>query len=73
MDSLAAWAESIGQRLSLRDRADATDVESTPAAPQSSLFRCPDCETVYVATLKETCVTCDATVEQVPSTLTEPE
>lgn len=35
----------------------------------SSLFRCPDCETVYVARDKQTCRTCGTDVVDVDSTV----
>ena len=38
---------------------------------EASLFQCPDCEAVYVATDKDTCSTCGAAVDQVPSTLAD--
>ncbi|WP_433625676.1 hypothetical protein [Halomicrococcus sp. NG-SE-24] len=38
---------------------------------RSSLFHCPDCKAVYIDTDKNTCSTCNTTVERVPSTLTE--
>ncbi|MFB6173224.1 MAG: hypothetical protein ABEI39_01135 [Halobacteriales archaeon] len=37
--------------------------------PDTSLFECPDCHTVYVAVEKSTCSSCDAAVEEVAATL----
>lgn len=39
-----------------------------PDAPRAALFQCPDCESVYVAVDKRTCITCEAAVEEIPST-----
>jgi len=35
----------------------------------SHLFRCPSCEAVYIAQIKETCGTCGTEVTRVRSTL----
>lgn len=48
---------------------DGDEDPTPPEAPESTLFQCPDCESVFVAIDKETCDTCDAAVEEVPSTL----
>lgn len=46
------------------------DEDLSPAdESRSTLYQCPDCESVYVALDKQTCSTCDAAVEEVPSTL----
>jgi hypothetical protein len=37
----------------------------------SSLYRCPTCETVYIAGEKRTCSTCQSDVERVPATLSD--
>lgn len=38
--------------------------------PRPGLFHCPTCGVVYIAVDKETCSSCETTVESVPSTLT---
>lgn len=39
---------------------------TTDTAP-STLYRCPDCETTFIATEKTVCNGCDTAVEEVPS------
>ena len=43
----------------------------SPEGPQSSLYQCSSCDTVYIATEMQRCPSCDTPVEQVPSTLTQ--
>jgi hypothetical protein len=38
-------------------------------ASRASLFQCPDCDLVFVATDEHTCSNCETDAEQVPSTL----
>lgn len=73
MKSIIEWADSIGERLrGTEDREKRmTDPAVTQRDKSSSLFHCPDCKTVYIATDKDTCSACDAAVDQVPSTLAE--
>lgn len=42
---------------------------TTTEGPESSLFRCRDCDVVYIATDKSTCPNCGESVTRVPSTL----
>ena len=58
--------DSAGERDSITSQRDAVEgsVAATEQQPSSDLFRCPSCETVYIAYTKETCGTCrtDVTV-----------
>ncbi|WP_123538264.1 hypothetical protein [Halosimplex salinum] len=84
MQSLTELAGSVGRRLrGTENRTDADgdgdgdggrgrDGTAGPSSgTRSSLFRCPGCETVYVAVDKDTCSTCESAVEPVPSTQSE--
>lgn len=44
---------------------------SSPPSTQSTLFKCPNCGTVYIAVDKQQCSDCDSTVESIASTLSE--
>lgn len=50
---------------------DIEDQSTREETAQSHLFRCSSCQRVYVDTAKQTCSTCDSTVEQIPATLAE--
>lgn len=39
--------------------------QQTESTPESQLFRCPTCDTVYIATAKDNCGNCDAVPEPV--------
>lgn len=41
----------------------------TTTRPPSTLYHCPDCDTVYVASDKQTCGTCGTDVTNVESTV----
>lgn len=72
MLSITQWAGSFGRRfLGTGDGADDVAGPAATDEPRSSLFHCPDCAAVYIATDKRTCATCDTAVDQIPSTLTE--
>lgn len=74
MHSIAKLTEAVSRRFrNTGDQTDTTTATETtlPDESQPSLFYCSDCETVYIATDKNTCSTCDTTVEQVPSALAE--
>ncbi len=74
MLSITKFAGSVGRRFLGTDdgNVEGTDPGATePAEPRSSLFCCPDCATVYIATDKTTCGTCDTAVDQIAATLTE--
>lgn len=43
---------------------DGPEAESTPE-PESNLFECPSCESVFVAIEKDTCASCRTPVEQI--------
>ena len=74
MGTITRWVESVERRVrgteSREKRQNDVDTASRDEPP-SSLFHCPECKTVYIATDKNTCSTCDETVEQVPSELSE--
>ena len=46
----------------------ATEAEATP---DSKLFRCPECDVVYLALEKETCSSCRAEVTEVAGSPTD--
>lgn len=46
------------------------DTEDSERA-ETTLFRCPSCDDVYVAVEKDTCSKCGGDVEAVPSTLAD--
>lgn len=71
--SVVEWVNSVGRRLRNPENREGTmSITGTHQnASRTSLFHCPDCETVYIATDKTTCSTCDTTVDRVPSTLVE--
>lgn len=74
MRTIAEWAGSVGQRLRGAEDREKTrsDRETTRRGEsRSSLFHCPDCETVYIAVGKTTCLTCETTVVKIPSTPAE--
>lgn len=56
-----AGGDSGGTVSPGRDRAS--------TAPETSLFECQACHTVYVAVEKSTCSSCDTAVEEVAATL----
>ena len=41
----------------------------TATTVSSSLYRCPTCDTTYIAIEMESCQSCDASVDEVPSKL----
>lgn len=72
MLSLSGVVSAVGDQFGRSKEATDEDGhrDASPAdGPQSSLFQCPDCESVYVAVDKERCTACETAVEQVPSTL----
>lgn len=73
MNLVAEWVGAVGGWLrKFEDGEEArTDAAATPEESRSSLFRCPECESVYVATDKDACSTCETAVVRVPSTLSE--
>ena len=42
---------------------DGTTTAGTDSATPTTLYRCPSCEQVYLATDKQTCDTCDVAVD----------
>lgn len=46
---------------------ESSDGGATEDGRRVPLFHCPTCETVYLATAKETCSDCGSTVEEVSS------
>ncbi|WP_226013526.1 hypothetical protein [Halomicrobium salinisoli] len=72
MLSITKFAGSVGRRFLGADDSDAEETDPEAAAePRSALFHCPDCATVYIATDKTTCASCDTDVDQISATLTE--
>ncbi|RDI72506.1 hypothetical protein [Halopelagius longus] len=71
MNFVAEYVRSVGGWFRGTDAEESRDdAEATPAeGPRASLFQCSDCGSVYVATDKETCSTCNEAVEQIPSTV----
>jgi len=57
------WTSAYGFTETLR--AKGTQRHHQNQQPSSPLFRCPSCETVYIAYTKETCGTCGTDVTQV--------
>lgn len=56
------------------ERKTATETKTeaeTSDTRQSSLYACPSCNTVYIASEKQTCSSCETAVEQVPATPNE--
>jgi hypothetical protein len=43
--------------------------DGDPETPDSRLYRCPDCETVYIAVDTHLCSSCDTAAEQILSTI----
>lgn len=74
--------EQIKQLIQFRGRSTSGgDISTTPRSevsdetgasqdqqPSSRLFRCPSCDTVYIAHSKEMCESCDTTVTQISAT-----
>ncbi|MFC4447916.1 hypothetical protein [Halorussus aquaticus] len=74
MKSLSQWVGAVGERVRRTGGRAGTTSDSGATRrdeSRSSLFRCPDCEAVYIATDKDTCSTCETTVQRVPSTPAE--
>ena len=80
MEFLSKWMGSVekrflasgGRKETANDAETENDTETaTRDESRSSLFYCPDCKTVYIATDKITCSACETTVDQVPSTFAE--
>lgn len=46
-----------------------TEPDGDSEAPDPRLYRCPDCDTVYIAAETQLCSSCDTTAEQIPSTI----
>ena len=59
--------DSAGERdkTTPQKEADEGNGATPDQQPSSQLFRCPSCETVYIAYTKETCGTCGTDVTQV--------
>ena len=47
------------------EHSEAEGLEDPEGGRRVPLFQCPECETVYLATEKETCSNCGSAVEQV--------
>jgi len=72
------WLRKRAERLQSHRSTDST-AESAPMASDAArteqsqavtgLFRCPACDTVYVAIEMETCRDCHTELREVPSTL----
>jgi Zn finger protein HypA/HybF involved in hydrogenase expression len=43
------------------------DTADNSRAESATLYRCPACETTYIATGKERCSQCDGDVREIPS------
>ena len=76
MLSLDGVVSAVGATLGRTEEAsEESTAKSDDADPspqndaRSTLYQCPDCESVYVAIDKEACDTCDTAVEEIPSTL----
>lgn len=70
MNSIAKWAVSVRRKFQrLEDEGEPIDdpVTTQQYVSRSSLFHCPDCETVYIAIDKGSCSTCETTVNRVPA------
>jgi len=68
MNPIIDWLQSIGGLTQDRTEEPETVDDSEP---QSTLFCCPECETVYISVRDDVCSICGASVEPIPSTPTE--
>lgn len=69
MKAVSKVIDSIGGLLGrpAEREARSTDAETEPQEQSAvSLFRCPDCDAVYVAIDKDACSTCETSVEEAP-------
>lgn len=72
MKSVVNVVQSVTRMLSSRTNHAETEIDSAPDGDsQSSLYACRSCDSVYIATEKQTCQSCGTAVEQVPATLDE--
>lgn len=69
MRSVLGWVRSLAGSGTEDRAADGDSPVPTAGRAEPSLFYCESCDTVYVATEKSTCASCDAAVETVPSDL----
>lgn len=72
MKAILGWLQSVRGTVGPTTNRDETTAEPQSATndePESSLFHCSSCEAVYIASEKETCKSCNETVDQVQSTL----
>ncbi len=60
----------VPSRMVRRETATETKAE-TGDTRGSSLYACQNCNSVYIASEKWTCSSCESAVEQVPATLDE--
>lgn len=63
MKTVIDWAQSFTRTV--QSAVSSPTTETT----QSSLFLCSSCDSVYIATEKQTCSTCGTPVRQVRATL----
>lgn len=55
--------------LSPRPENGVEERQEDEPSEESQLFYCPECDSVYIATDKHTCSSCDCPVESVPPAL----
>jgi hypothetical protein len=67
----ALWADVRGVSGGKARSSGAAGEAGSGARPNSKLFRCPDCEVVYLALEKESCSSCRGEVTEVSPTLTD--
>ena len=66
----ALWDDVRGDAGGKTRPGGASEDAGPGARPSSKLFRCPDCEVVYLAVEKDVCSSCRAEVTEVSPTLT---
>jgi ribosomal protein L37E len=73
MKALERLVGSVGRRLGGTAPGDPLDLGASSGAepPDSSLFQCTECGTVYIATDKDECSSCGTGTDRVPSTLSD--
>lgn len=73
MKALERLVGTVGERLGGTAPGDRQGAGASrqPDHPDSSLFQCTECGTVYIATDKDECSTCGTDTDRVPSTLSD--
>jgi len=70
MKSIFKLVQSVTRILLSTTNHAESETESAPDDDrQPSLYACQSCDSVYIATEKQTCQSCGTAVEQVPATL----